>query len=97
MWLQELPITVRLLPVGLMLICVFGMFVFMTMRPVDGESVVAETASENRAGIAIGLLLTVVSILPSMILLLVLLSLTVVGLFAARNQLVLRQIELARL
>ncbi len=96
-WLQELPLMVRLLPVGLLLLCIVGVFVFMEMRPVDGESIIADVVSENRAGIAISMILSSVAILPSMIVFTLALMLAVGGLFALRSQTVMERIEFARL
>ncbi len=96
-WLQELPYTVRLIPVGLFLLCIVGVFVFLAKRPVDGEIVLAETASENRAGIAIALVLTAIAILPSMLALLLALAIAVGALFALRSKALLERLEYVRL
>lgn len=96
-WLQELPLTIRLLPVGLLLLCVLGVFVFMAKRPVDGEIIVGEALSENRAGIAIGLILIAVALLPSLAVFALALTVAVGALFAVRSQAVLERIEFARL
>lgn len=96
-WLQELPFTIRLMPVGLFLLCIVGVFVFLAKRPVDGEIVLAEIASENRAGIAIALVLTAVAMLPSLLALVVTLTVAVLALFAFRSQALIERLEYARL
>lgn len=96
-WLQELPFTIRLLPVGLFLLCIVGVFVFLAKRPVDGEIVLAEMASENRAGIAIGLVLAAVAMLPSLVALVLALMVAVAVLFALRSETLLERLEYARL
>ncbi len=83
-WIQELPFTIRILPAAILIACIVAVFVFLTQRPVDGEGVIAEVLSENRSGIAIGLMLTVVALVPSLTVLAGTMAVSVIALFGLR-------------